>query len=73
MKESTVLSLDRVQKALEPQRHTKGKDTKGHKETQRHTKAYAALARFGLLGKESRTKQKNSMKSHKKANFLLKF
>ena len=31
-------ALEPVQKAIEPQRHTKGEDTKGHEETRRHTK-----------------------------------
>jgi hypothetical protein len=43
--------LDPVQKTLEPLRHTKGEDTKGHKETQRHTKGLCGVCPFWFVGK----------------------
>jgi hypothetical protein len=44
-------ALEPVQKAIEPQRHTKGEDTKGHEETRRHTKSLCGTCPFWFVGK----------------------
>ncbi len=64
---------------MDTKTHEGGRTLRGTKRHEGTLRAYAApvaphkpLARFGLLGKESRTKLKNSMKLYKNTIFRLK-